>query len=263
MTHSIGMAAQDDTERLKFENEVKRIVEAGNAAGLTLRLLGSLAFHQHCPRYGHLQARMGRAYTDIDFAGYARQAAQIRKWMPAALGYKEDAEVFVHSEGARMLFEHPTSGLQVDIFVDKLDFCHTILWNGRLEKDNPTIPLAEMVLEKLQIVKINEKDIVDMIMLLLEHPWGGHDHETINLPYITKICAGDWGFWRTVTMNLDKVKRLAQSYATLADDEKAQVASQVDGALQAISAAPKSFGWKLRDKIGDKVKWYKDVAEVK
>ncbi len=263
MSNSIGMAAQDDTERLKFENEMKRIVDAGNAAGLTLRLLGSLAFHHHCPRYGHLQARMGRAYTDIDFAAYRQQAAQIRKWMPAALGYKEDTEVFINSEGARMIFEHPANGLHVDIFVDKLDFCHTIFWNGRLEKDSPTIPLAEMVLEKLQIVKINEKDIIDMIMLLLEHPWGGHDAETINLPYITKICAGDWGFWRTVTMNLDKVKRLARNYTTLGDDEKAQVASQVDGALQAISAAPKSFGWKMRDKIGDKVKWYKDVEEVK
>ncbi|MBI3242928.1 MAG: hypothetical protein HYZ49_11605 [Chloroflexi bacterium] len=263
MTHSIGMAAQNDSERLKFENEVKRIVDAGNAAGLTLRLLGSLAFHQHCPNYGHLQARMGRAYTDIDFAGYGKQAAQIRKWMPAALGYKEDTEVFINSEGARMIFEHPGNGLHVDIFVDKLDFCHTIFWNGRLEKDSPTIPLAEMVLEKLQIVKINEKDIIDMIMLLLEHPWGGHDAETINLPYITKICADDWGFWRTVTMNLDKVKRLAQAYTTLSDDEKNKVASQVDHALNALNAAPKSFGWKMRDKIGDKVKWYKDVEEVK
>src|SRR5258707_354641 len=108
---SIGMAAQDDTERLKFENEVKRIVEAGNSAGLTLRLLGSLAFHQHCPTYGYLQARMGRAYTDIDFAAYGQQANQIRKWMPMALGYKEDAEVFIASEGQRIIFEHPGNGL--------------------------------------------------------------------------------------------------------------------------------------------------------
>lgn len=257
------MAAQDDTERLKFENEVKRIVDAGNTAGVTLRLLGSLAFHQHCPTYGNLQAKMGRAYTDIDFAAYGKQASQIRKWMPAALGYKEETEVFINTGGQRMIFEHPTHGLHVDVFVDKLDFCHTIFWKDRLEKDSPTIPLIELVLEKLQIVKINEKDIIDMIMLLLEHPWGEHDTETINLPYMIKICANDWGFWRTVTMNFDKVKRLAQTYDTLNDTEKTKVAAQVDRALQALEATPKSFSWKTRAAIGDKVKWYKEVEEVK
>ncbi len=256
------MAAQDDTERLKFENEVSRIVDAGDAAGITLRLLGSLAFHYHCPRYGHLQARLGRAYTDIDFAAYGRQAAQIRQWMPAALGYREDSQVFINTEGQRMVFENPANGLHVDIFVDRLDFCHTVYWKDRLEKDRPTIPLAEMVLEKLQIVKINEKDIIDMIMLLLEHAWGDHDDETINLPAIAGVCANDWGFWRTATMNLDKTKRLSQAYAGLTGDEKAQVAAQVEQALAAIQAAPKSMRWKLRARIGDKVKWYKDVEEV-
>ena len=260
---NIGMAAQDDTERLKFENEVKRIVTAGDAAGVALRLLGSLAFHTHCPQYGHLQARLGRAYTDIDFAAYKSQASQIRKWLPAALGYKEDPEVFISTEGGRMIFEHTSNGLHVDIFVDKLDFCHTIYWKDRLEKDSPTIPLAELVLEKLQIVKINEKDIIDMIMLLLEHRWGDHDRETINLPYVVKICADDWGFWRTVTMNLDKVKRLAQNYTILSPADKAQVAARADAALQALNDAPKSFSWKMRARIGDKVKWYKDVEEVK
>lgn len=257
------MAAQDTTERLKFENEVNRIVEAGNSAGLILRLLGSLAFHFHCPNYAYLQARLGRAYTDIDFAAYGNQANQIRKWMPVALGYQEIPNAFAATEAGRLLFEHSTSGLRVDLFIDKLDFCHTVYWKGRLEKDSPTIPLAEMVLEKLQILKINEKDIIDMIILLLEHTWGDTDQETINLPYIADICAKDWGFWRTVTLNLGKVKRLSFNYATLSADEKAKVAAQVDHALNAINAAPKSLGWKLRDKIGDKVKWYKDVAEVK
>jgi hypothetical protein len=263
MTHTIGMAAQDDSERLKFESEMRRIVDAGNTAGLTLRLLGSLAFHHHCPTYGYLQAKMGRAYTDIDFAGYGKQAAQIRKWMPAALGYKEDVEVFINSGGERMIFEHPGNGLHVDVFVDKLDFCHAIYWNGRLEKDSPTIPLAEMVLEKMQIVKINEKDVIDTIMLLLEHPWGAGDDETINLPYIARLCAADWGLWRTTTMNLTKVRQLAQTYAALAADEKGKVAAQVDHALGALDSESKSFAWKMRDKIGDKVKWYKDVEEVK
>ncbi|MBI4769267.1 MAG: hypothetical protein HY784_02355, partial [Chloroflexi bacterium] len=171
-----------------FEDEVRRIVGAGDRAGLTLRLLGSLAFQAHCPRYGYLQAEMGRAYTDIDFAGYGRQATPIRE-LVTELGYSEDREVFVVTEGSRAIFENPGSGLHVDVFYDKLDFCHVSRWNGRLEADSPTIPLAELLLEKMQIVRINEKDVIDTIMLLLEHPLGDGDAETVNIGRVAKLCA--------------------------------------------------------------------------
>lgn len=259
---AIGMGAQDSAERAKFEDEVKRIVEAGDRAGLVLRLLGSLAFHFHCPRYGYLQAAMGRAYTDIDLAGYVRQARQIGDLL-SRLGYVEDREVFVVTEGGRAIFENPAARLHVDVFYEKLDFCHTIRWNSRLEADSPTIPLAELLLEKMQIVKINEKDVIDTIMLLLEHPLGDGDAETINAAHIARLCADDWGLWRTTTMNLDKVRRLAQGYPQLADEHKAHVAAQVAAALSRIEAEPKALAWKVRARVGDRVKWYKDVDEVK
>jgi hypothetical protein len=44
------MGVQDDAERQMFENEVKRIIETGNQSGILLRVLGSVAFHLHCPR---------------------------------------------------------------------------------------------------------------------------------------------------------------------------------------------------------------------
>jgi hypothetical protein len=256
------MGAQDRVEREKFESEVARIVEAGNRAGLTLRLLGSLAFQAHCPRLGALQAQLGRAYTDIDFAGYAKEAKAAGALL-TGLGYREDKEIFVVSEGSRAIFENPANGLHVDVFYDKLDFCHVIRWNGRLEMDSPTIPLAELLLEKMQIVKINEKDVIDTIMLLLEHPLGDSDAETINLGQIARLCADDWGLWRTTTMNLDKVRHLAQNYPQLTDEQKAHVAAQVDAALQRIDAEPKPLPWRLRARVGDRVKWYKDVDEVK
>jgi hypothetical protein len=259
---AIGMSAQDSIERAKFENEVRRIVEAGNQAGLTLRLLGSLAFQFHCPAHGGLQAQMGRAYTDIDFGAYVKQAKAIGDLL-AKLGYREDKEIFIATEGGRAIFENPTHGLHVDIFYEKLDFCHIIKWAGRLEVDSPTIPLAELVLEKMQIVKINEKDIIDTIMLVLEHPLGDTDAETINIKHIAKLCADDWGLWRTTTMNLDKVKRLAQTYSQLSADHKAQVAAQVDAALARINAEPKPMAWNIRNRVGDRVRWYKEVDEVK
>lgn len=258
---SIGMGEQDRAERDRFENELKRIIKASNDAGIILRVIGSLAFQSHCPKFGYLQAAMGRAYTDIDFAAYRKQTKEIQELM-AALGYRENREVFIVSEGERAIFDKPEVGLHVDVFYEKLDFCHIIRWEGRLEVDAPSIPLAEMLLEKMQIVQINEKDVIDTIMLLLEHPLGGIDNETINIKRVAGLCGSDWGLWRTTTMNLEKVRVLAQGYEQLTAEQKAKIDTQVKTALARLDQEPKSLAWRLRARVGDRVKWYKDVDEV-
>lgn len=258
---SIGMGEQDSAEREKFENELKRILKASDDSGIILRVIGSLAFQMHCQKYGYLQAAMGRAYTDIDFAAYHRQTKAIQELM-AGLGYHENREVFIVSEGDRAIFERPDVGLHIDVFFGKLDFCHVIHWEGRLEVDHLSIPLAEMLLEKMQIVQINEKDIIDTIMLLLEHPLGDEDNETINIKRIAGLCSTDWGLWRTTTMNLDKVRQLAQGYEQLTGEQKEIIDLQVKASLARIDQEPKSLAWRLRARVGDRVKWYKDVDEV-
>jgi hypothetical protein len=136
-----------------------------------------------------------------------------------------------------------------------------IHWEDRLEVDCPSIPLAEMLLEKMQIVQINEKDIIDTIMLLLEHVLGDKDNETINIKRVAGLCSNDWGLWRTTTMNLDKVRQLAQNYEQLTSEQKGRIDSQVKAALARINQEPKSLAWRLRARVGDRVKWYKDVDE--
>ncbi|HUI87794.1 MAG TPA: hypothetical protein VLX61_03610 [Anaerolineales bacterium] len=259
--NAIGMGEQNQSERDKFENELKRILRAGDESAIILRVIGSLAFQIHCQKFGYLQAAMGRAYTDIDFAAYGRQTKPIQELM-TRLGYKENQEVFIVSEGQRAIYENPASGLHLDVFYEKLDFCHAINWAGRLEVDSPTIPLAELLLEKMQIVQINEKDVIDTIMLLLEHPLGDNDREVINMKRIAEICSNDWGFWRTLTMNLGKVRSLAQGYSQLTSEQKSHVESQVNEAMARIEKEPKSLAWRLRARVGDRVKWYKDVDEV-
>lgn len=258
---SIGMQEQDRAEREKFENELKQILQRSREANLLMRVIGSLAFQLHCPHYGHLQQAMGRAYTDIDFAAYGKQAREINALM-TSMGYTENREVYIATEGERAIYDKPQAGLHVDIFYGKLDFCHTIYWKDRLEVDSPTIPLAELLLEKMQIVQINEKDIIDTIMLLLEHPIGDHDSETINAKRIAKLCASDWGLWRTTTMNLDKVRMLAQGYPQLDEGQKSKVSEQVGWVLKRLEDEPKPFAWKMRSQVGDRLKWYKDVDEV-
>lgn len=248
-------------DRAEFEAEGERLLRAADEAGLTLRLLGALAFARRCPRHAFLQERLGRVYTDIDFAAYGKQAAPIRELL-AREGYVDDPAVFVDSGGTRVVAEHPGTGLHLDVFFDHLEFCHTVPFKGRLEIDQETIPLAEMLMQKMQIVEINEKDLIDTIMLLLEHPLGEGDRDTINIARVAAVCAKDWGWWRTLTANLVKVRQIASSYEQLSDEDTARVASQVDLALTRIEAAPKSTGWKFRAKIGERKKWYRDVGEL-
>ena len=248
----------NDQEYLDFASKI--VKEAGKR-GARLRLLGSVAFFIHCPTYGHFQEKAGRHFTDLDFAAYFSDSQAICQTLEA-MNFYEDREVATTFARSRLIYHLENSGLYVDVFFDKLDFCHPIYWKGLLELDSPTLPLAELLLEKMQIVQINEKDIIDTIMLLLEHPLGDSDVEVINIERISQLLAKDWGLWRTTTMNLDKVKQLAGQYSQLSDEEQSHIVNQVDRSLRRIEAEPKSRGWKLRARVGDRVKWYKDVDEV-
>ena len=248
----------DDNKFIAYANDI--VAEAQKQGGL-VRLLGAVAFHIHCPTYGHFQQEAKRHFTDLDFAAYFSHNAAIRNSF-LKLGFEEDREVAVVFARQRLIFNMPGTDLHVDIFFDKLDFCHPIPWAGRLEVDSPTIPLAELLLEKMQIVQINEKDIIDTIMLLLEHPLGDNDHETINIDRVAILCSSDWGLWRTTTMNLGKVRQMGQGYEQLTHEQKETIDSQVKTALARIDQEPKSLAWRLRARVGDRVKWYKDVDEV-
>lgn len=248
-------------DKESFEAEAERLLRAADKAGVTLRILGALAFKRRCPNGARLHDVLGRTYTDIDFAGYGRQASAIRQLLTGE-GYLEDSMTYVESEGSRMVLTHPQTEIHLDVFLDKLEFCHTIRWNGRLEASSDTIPLAEMLMQKMQIVQINEKDIIDTIMLVLDHPLGEVDGETINIGLVAHVCATDWGWWRTLTSNLRNVAQMAVAYPQLGEADKQRVTEQVDAALARIDAEPKSLAWKLRARVGDRKKWYRDVGEL-
>jgi hypothetical protein len=171
--------------------------------------------------------------------------------------------VFVVSEGARAIFASASNGVHLDVFYEKLDFCHAIPLDVRLQVDPATLPLAELLLGKLQIVKITEKDLVDMMALLLEHRLGERDGETINVGRIAQLCADDWGLWRTTTLNLEKLECFAANSTKLDGEQKARVFASVEEVQRRLDAEPKPLAWRLRARIGDRVKWYNDVEEIR
>ena len=249
-------------ERAALEAEVSRIVAAVAERGPLIRVLGSIGVALHCPQAPSLLPSFQRTYADIDFAGYQRDSRGIAAVM-TTLGYVEDREVQILSEGRRAIFEHPIGRMHLDVFYDRLEFCHTIPLAGRLEADSPTIPLAELLLSKLQIVRLNEKDVIDSVLLMLDHLLGQGDADTIDGARIAALCAADWGLWRTLTMNLEKVVSLAATYPQL-DEARRNRAIGVATALKAtIDAVPKPLAWRMRDRIGDRRQWWTDVDEVR
>ena len=249
-------------DRAALEHEVDRVIAGVAAAGPRIRVLGSIGVALHCPDARALLPTFERTYADIDFAAYRRDARAISAAV-AALGYVEARDVFITSEGHRAIFESPVTRIHLDVFYDRLEFCHVIPLAGRLEADSPTIPLAELLLSKLQIVKLNEKDVVDTILLFLDHPLGAGDDDTIDVGRIAALCAEDWGLWRTLTMNLEKVVALAASYSQLAADQRARVEAAAVELKRAIDAVPKPFAWRMRDRVGDRRQWWTDVDEVR
>jgi hypothetical protein len=178
------------------------------------------------------------------------------------LGYEEDRMIKMIFYGKRLIFYDHPNNRHMDIFVDKLKMCHEIDFTRRLELDYPTVTLVDMLLSKMQIVKLNDKDVIDTVVLLREHEIGNNDNETINSEYLAKLCANDWGLWKTITMNLENVKILLPKYTALPDADKKNVIQKIEKLSEAIEKAPKSTRWRLRSKIGEKKQWYTDVEEV-
>lgn len=249
-------------DRAALEREVDRVVGAVTERGRLIRALGSIAVALHCPTAKALLPEFGRTYADIDFVAYKRDAREVTAAI-TELGYVEDRQIFIFSEGRRAIFDHPSAAIHLDVFYDRLEFCHLIPMAGRLEAESPTIPLAELLLSKLQIVKLNEKDVVDAILLLLDHPLASGDADTIDSDRIAALAAEEWGLWRTLTMNLEKVDALARTYLQLDDAQRRHVSEAATALKAAIDQVPKPFSWRMRDRIGDRRQWWTDVDEVR
>jgi hypothetical protein len=238
----------------KILNEAKR-------RGIVLRLVGGMAFEVHCPKYRYLFDDFGREFPDIDVVGYLKQVVKIQKLF-LDLGFEENKNIMRLFGTQRRIFDQPDSGLHVDVILDQLRFCHDIDLRKRLEIDYPTLSLADLFLSKMQIVRINEKDLVDIIILLLEHDVGETDREAINIKYISQLCSGSWGLWKTVTSNLEKIKGMNKRYLGDHPGNFKDVNSKIDMIRKHLEERKKSMQWKLRARIGEKIKWYREVEEV-
>ena len=247
-----------------FLDEAKTLVEEAGKKGLTLRVMGGMAIYMHSRDYETLWkdlARLGaKAFTDIDFVAYGKHRNELMEFV-ISKGYKTDPRFLYQFGKSRHIFFGGRVPM-VEIFYDQLAMNHTVPYAGRLEKDSPTVPLGELMMQKLQIVNINEKDFKDLVVLLRAHDVGENDDQKVNINVFDFVdMFNDWGWSHTATTNLAKLKAKLAEYPQLSDEDRTVVSQRIDRLLKHIEAKPKSFRWKMRAKIGTKTMWYNPVDD--
>jgi hypothetical protein len=231
------------------------ITESAARRGLRLKLLGGLGIALASPS---TDPTLERSFGDLDFLA-AKGASRAVEELFRELGYEADP-ASLQSAHRRQIWWPPGGGTHVDVFLGAFEMCHTLDLSERLGGEPPTLFAADLLLSKLQIVELNEKDAIDTCRLLAAHALGPDDAlGEINLPYVCGLLAADWGFFTTVTDNL---AALADSPVLAGAAEREAIEQRRRALLAALEAEPKTRGFRLRARVGRKKRWYRLPEEI-
>ena len=242
----------------ELKQEVERIIRSGETAGVRLRVLGGLAVYMTCPSAARI-TRLNRSYADIDLVGLGKDGSRLGKLF-IQLGYKPDQRFNALHGQTRMIFYNPEDGSHVDVFLDQFQMCHTLDLRKRLLEGYFSLTLVDLLITKFQIVELNEKDIKDILSILVDHANGPEAPDQLDLNYLASLTSNDWGLYTTLSDNLVKVKEHLPDY--LFEENVFLVKNRIEQLVQMMEAAPKSLRWKVRSKIGRRVVWYELPEEV-
>jgi hypothetical protein len=238
------------------EDEARRLLQAASSPSsgrkLVLRLIGGVAVALRCPSAARPSLR--RTYADMDFIAHERQSKEVNEFF-VEMGYRPRKRFNALMGRKRLIFNDLANQRRADIFLDVFEMCHRFNFTERLDLEPCTLPLADLLATKLQIVEINDKDMKDITALLLDHGVGQRDGETVNGEYLARLCANDWGVYKTLTTNLSKIPGALGSYG-LSSPEVERVKERAGMLLETIEREPKSFAWRMRARVGEKVRWY-------
>jgi hypothetical protein len=236
--------------------EGTRIAEAAAERGLPLRLLGGVAVAILCP--SSRKPPLQREYGDIDLATTGSAKKDATKLMES-LGYVGDREFNMLHGHRRLFFWDEVNERQVDVFVDEANLCHRVELKRRIEVRPLTLSLADLTVLKLQIVETNEKDYLDICALFADHELSENE-SGINAAYIANLAASDWGLWRTLGMVAERSGGFARGLSGF--DAGERVAERLRQLQKELDSVPKTRGWKLRSRVGDRKRWYELPEEV-
>ena len=233
--------------------EAERVVNRADERDLTVRLIGGTAINRHAETARREPFKRG--YRDVDFVGRREEEQEMTELM-IDLGYEAN-ERFNTMRRFRLEFFDPVNERKADYIIDRFDFCHAWGLRDRIDIDHPTVPIEDLLLSKLQIVEVSDRDVRDILAMLSDHPVeaGSDDTETIDSAYVAGLCAEDWGLWRTVTFSLDRVREYVDGNDLPIDET--EVLGRIDDLRSEIDDHSKSLKWKLRSVVGEHKQWYK------
>jgi hypothetical protein len=247
----------------EYLEEARKLTDAAQREGVILRVMGPIALHFYFPEFVDLYRRMerlgDRVFTDIDYASYGKCRGKIVQFFEKQ-GYDLEKRAAMMSGGTRHIYFGGRIPM-IDVFFDKLDYNHPINYQGRLEIHSYCVSLTDLLLQKLQIVKINDKDLKDAMLLLLAGQLGENDKDKINIKYVAKLMSEDWGFYYTSIMNLNKVQAAVYGVPALSEQERLLINENAETIIKIIEMEPKSGKWKGRAKTGTNKIWYKEVSD--
>src|SRR5918995_4522315 len=232
--------------------EAVRVAEEAKRNDVALRLLGGVAIKVRAE--GGMEPAFERKYADLDWITRKGKSSQVQRFFES-LGYVPQTRFNTMYGRERLLYFDEEHDRQVDVLVGTFRMSHEIPFGKRMTLEPLTVPLAELLLTKLQIIELNEKDVGDALALLHDHPVGEEDGDSVNAAHIASLCSSDWGLWRTFTANLEALEGHLERY-DLADEGKERITERIGALLERIEEEPKTFGWKVRAKIGDRKRWY-------
>lgn len=242
------------------EAEASRIIETANRQGITLRALGGIAVRHHCP-----SAKLDEFYRkpgDLDLIGHQKQRLEIANHLQS-LGYESDKRFNLFYGLKRLLFFDPNTGNDIDIFLDFFQMSHVLPLKERLELEDWTISLTDLLLTKLQIAEINQKDILDITLLFLDHEVVEKEQvDALNISRIATLCCANWGLYTTILDNLDLVQTKLDEL--VADAGKREtVRARMDRVKSGLQTQDKTLRWKLRSLLGKRIPWYEVPEETR
>ena len=257
------MMALHTTEGRQIEpdivNEAQRLLAAIERAGLDARLIGGMAIRLLAG--DRLHPAYERPIQDLDFILTKRHRREFDRLMTGE-GYVPDQEFNALNGARRLLYDDPVHGRQVDVFVEAFAMCHVLPLAERIADRPRTLPAAELLMTKLQIVELNPKDRGDLYALLHSHDVVENAAgDAIDVASIVALTATDWGLQHTFELNLRRLRE-ALADQPLAPAEASAIASRIDAIADAMERAPKSRRWKLRAKVGERKRWYEEPEEV-
>jgi hypothetical protein len=237
-------------------DEAERVAAAAKAQKVGVKLLGGAGIHLHSPSSHH--APLKRKYGDLDYVIASKDRKAALAFFPA-LGYEANERFNLMQGDRRLYFFDNEHGRQVDVFIDVMRMSHVIDLRGRLGHTGPCASPSDLMLSKLQIYEVNRKDLVDLTALLLDHAIAAKDDDAIDPTYIARLAADDWGLYRTLQINIEKLRHILEEL----DVDQDIVRSRLDELWTVVEAQPKPLKWRLRAQVGDRMRWYELPEEVR